>query len=76
MSTHSLVFQVVTMFLVLTKKRKITMLKIFREVLRRDRIFRKQERAAARRQKEVQIKKEQKQENQIRNEDTVKLKHF
>lgn len=69
MSTHSLVFQIVTMFLVLNKQRKITILKIFREVLKRDRVFRKQERAAARRQKKEQRDK-------IKDKDEVKLKHF
>lgn len=67
MSTYSLVFQIVTMFLVLNKQRKITILKIFREVLKRDRVFRKQERAAARRKKREQRDK---------TKDEVKLKHF
>lgn len=69
MSTYSLVFQIVTMFLVLNKQRKITILKIFREVLKRDRVFRKQERAAARRKKREQRDK-------TKTEDEVKLKHF
>lgn len=67
MSTYSLVFQIVTMFLVLNKQRKIKILKIFREVLKRDRVFRKQERAAARRKKREQRDK---------TKDEVKLKHF